>query len=132
MDRRTRDWFDRQLDAVMIALPERLKQMVSVIPLYVEDYPSRKVARELRLRHRSELCGLFSGVPLHEKRLDEPTVSLPDRVTLYREGIIAAASANHGHVTDRSVREEIRITLLHEYGHYYGMSEKELESYGYG
>ncbi len=131
MDRRTRAWFDRQLEEVLASLPDRVKEMISAVPLYVEDYPSRKLARELGLRRRSELCGLFSGVPLHEKRLDEPTVMLPDRVTLFREGILAAA-ADRGPATEDAVREEIRITLLHEYGHYYGMSEEELENYGYG
>lgn len=132
MDRRTRAWFDRLVEEVLAALPDRVQEMVSAIPLYVEDYPSRKLARELGLRQRSELCGLFTGVPLHEKRLDEPTVMLPDRVTLFREGILAAAASGRGRVTEDAVREEIRITLLHEYGHYYGMSEEELENYGYG
>ncbi|NMC20157.1 MAG: metallopeptidase family protein, partial [Thermogutta sp.] len=126
MDRRTRAWFDRRLEEVLASLPDRVREMISPIPLYVEDYPSRKLARELGLRRRSDLCGLFSGVPLHEKRVDEPTVMLPDRVTLFREGILAAA-ASRGRVTEDAVREEIRITLLHEYGHYYGMSEEELE-----
>ena len=65
--------------------------------------------------------------------------SLPDVITLFREGILAQAGDWDPHEVDgrpwggdACVREEIRITLLHEMGHHFGLGEDDLERLGYG
>jgi predicted Zn-dependent protease with MMP-like domain len=100
------------------------------IPLHVEDYPSRQVMRQLGVRRRDELCGLYTGVPLTERSLEHPP-GLPDVVTIYREGIVAAAADDRGRVSPRTLKEEIRKTILHELAHHHGLSEEELAELGY-
>ena len=79
----------------------------------------------LRLDPEEELlCGLHSGTPLTERSLDQLD-ELPETIHLYREGILA-----HADGWDR-VREEIRITVLHEIGHHFGLDEDDLAELGY-
>jgi predicted Zn-dependent protease with MMP-like domain len=58
--------------------------------------------------------------------------NLPDVVTIYREGIMSAAADRHGRINTKRLREEIRITILHELGHYHGLTEEQLAELGYG
>jgi len=131
MDRATRRRFDKELEAVLAELPPRVQQLLEEVPLHVEDYPPPEVLAEFGMTHRDELCGLHSGVPLNQRSIDQPW-RLPDVVTIYREGILAAATGEDGRVSRRRLREEIRITILHELAHHFGMSEEELEELGYG
>jgi predicted Zn-dependent protease with MMP-like domain len=99
--------------------------------LHVEDYPSRKVMEEKGIADPEELCGLFSGVALPDKSV-EHSGTLPEVVTIYRMGILAAARDRFGRTNPRRLREEIRITVLHELAHFHGLDEDELEELGYG
>ncbi len=132
MDKHSRRYFDRILEEVIEELPQLVRDAMDKVPLYVEDYPSRRVMRQTGIRNRRELWGLFTGVPLNEKHFDAPSVTLPDRVTIYREGLLWSAVGRDGYVDEKRLKKQIRITILHEYGHYYGMTEEELEQYGYG
>lgn len=131
MDARTRDRFDRQLEKVLAEMPPLVHKLLERIPLHVEDYPSPDVMRARGVRHIDELCGLFTGIPITERSI-EHSGTLPDTVTIYREGILAAARDREGRVSARRLRREIRITLLHELAHYHGLGEEELEELGYG
>jgi predicted Zn-dependent protease with MMP-like domain len=53
-------------------------------------------------------------------------------VTIYREGILLASEDDHGNLSEPELLRQIRITVLHELGHYHGLDEEELESLGYG
>jgi predicted Zn-dependent protease with MMP-like domain len=53
-------------------------------------------------------------------------------VTIYREGILAAAGGDWGRVRADRLQAEIRITILHELAHFHGLSEQELRELGYG
>ncbi len=131
MNQRTRDRFDRQLEQVLAAMPPLVHGLLEKIPLHVEDFPSREVMEEKAIDNPEELCGLFTGVALPEKSI-EHSAMLPDVVTLYRLGILSAARDAWGRVTSAALREEIRVTLLHELAHFHGLDEDELEELGYG
>lgn len=111
--------------------PPLVHELIERIPLHVEDYPSRRVMAEMGVRRRDQLCGLFSGIALPNRSVQHSGV-LPDVVTLYREGIFAASSDWSGRVDPDRLREEIRITLLHELAHFHGLDEEELRELGYG
>jgi predicted Zn-dependent protease with MMP-like domain len=123
--------FDRILENVLEHLPETVRRLLDEVPLHVEDYPSRTTMRETGAQSRDELCGLFSGVPLTQRGADAPQ-PLPDLVTIYREGILAEATDDEGHVSVKTLKEEIRKTILHELAHYHGLEEDELWKLGYG
>ena len=57
---------------------------------------------------------------------------LPDVVTIYREGILSAAADRRGRISGDRLRQQIRITILHELAHHHGLTEEELRKLGYG
>ena len=115
----------------MSELPQSVHALLEKVPLHVEDYPSQQVINELGLTEDSNLCGLYSGVPLDQRTLEDRP-SLPDVVTIYREGIIRLAAGSMEGLSSDELRRQIRITLLHELGHHHGFSESDLENLGYG
>lgn len=137
---RERDRFDALLEEVLATLPPRLHELLDESPLIVEDRPSRKLLEELDMDPTQEsLCGLHSGTPLTERSVfhgDE----MPETIHMFREGIIMEAGGwqpcqdEQGRSSggEESVREQIRITLLHEIGHHFGLEEEDLEELGYG
>ncbi len=131
MDKITRRRFDKELEYVLSQLPPRVHELLDEVPLHVEDYPPPEVLAEFGMTHRDELCGLHSGIPLSQRSVDQPW-RLPDVITIYREGILAAATDEDGRVSRHRLREEIRITILHELAHHFGMTEDELDQLGYG
>jgi predicted Zn-dependent protease with MMP-like domain len=71
------------------------------------------------------LLGLYVGVPLVERHVDS-TLLQPDRITLYRETLQSLAR------TESELRRQIRKTLIHELGHFFGFDEAELHRRGWG
>jgi predicted Zn-dependent protease with MMP-like domain len=131
MNDRMRHYFDEHLAWVVERLPVEVKEKIEEVPLIVEDYPTADVMEELGIEYRDELCGYYRGVSLDDRSLgDAPTV--PDYITLYREGIMSIASDGRSKPTDERLREEIRITILHEIAHHHGIDEDELDELGYG
>ena len=130
MRQESREYFDEQLEIVLGELPTRVHELLDVVPLVVEDHPSREVMRRLRVRRRDWLCGLYTGIPLTERSVQHSGV-LSDVVTIYREGIVALALDRQGQIDEDELRKQIRVTVLHELGHHHGLSEKELQELGY-
>jgi predicted Zn-dependent protease with MMP-like domain len=125
-----RAWFDEQLDHVMEKLPSLVKDLINDVPMIVDDYPSPGICKRVGITYREELCGLYVGRSLDKKTV-EASGELADCVYLFREGIFQEAADDDGVVHDDRLREEIRKTILHEYGHHHGMDEDELERLGY-
>jgi predicted Zn-dependent protease with MMP-like domain len=86
---------------------------------------------------RAALCGLHSGIPLTERSVEHG--GLPEVITLFREGILEEAGGWEEWTDDdgtelggrERILREIRITLLHEIGHHFGLDEDDLERLGY-
>ena len=128
---RTRRRFDDLLEQVLAELPPLVHELIDKVPLHVEDYPSADVMARTGARRRDQLCGLFTGIPITDRSIQH-SGTLPDVVTIYREGILTAARDAYGRVRPERLREEIRITILHELAHYHGLDEQELRELGYG
>ena len=139
MRRQERQRFDALLEEVLEALPQRLRDLLEQAPLIVEDYPDPKLLAELGMDPETEsLCGLHTGVPLTERSVtdshDEPVT-----IHIFREGIIDEAGGwerwqdedDQWWGGEEAIREEIRITVLHEIGHHFGLEEEDLEALGY-
>ena len=151
MKRELRKLFDARVEAVLKTLPAEVLDIINnEVPLLVEDYPSDEVMETMGIEYRDELCGLFTGIGITEKSIEAPPMT-PDSVVIYREGIIVQALDADESLTDEFFErldpelnslnpddinldlldEEIRITILHEYGHLHGLSDDDLESLGY-
>lgn len=131
MDAALRQLFDQEMDDVLKAMPEQVHRLLDEVTMYVEDHPSREVMRRLRIRRRDRLCGLYTGIPLVSRSVEHSGI-LSDAVHIYREGILALAADRHGRMDEAELRHQIRLTVLHELGHHFGMSEDELRELGYG
>lgn len=128
--------FDALLEQVLADLPAPLRALLEESPLVVEDRPSRAVLRALGIEHGDDLCGLHEGLARTERSVEFP--QLPDVITLFRRGIVDLAGGWQAHEEEgervggeEAVRQEIRVTLLHEMGHHFGLDEDDLERLGY-
>jgi len=122
--------FDDELEWVLERLPPMVHELIEKVPLHVEDHPSAEVMAKTGVRYRDQLCGLYTGIPLSERSIQH-SGTLPDVVTIYREGILEAARDARGRVRSDRLREQIRITVLHELAHHHGLDEDELRELGY-
>ncbi len=131
MNEHTRRRFDEQLEWVLGRLPPVVHELIEKVPLHVEDYPSEDVMDRMGVKYLDDLCGLYTGIPIGDKSITH-SGTMPDVVTIYREGVLSAAAGRDGRITTERLREQIRITILHELGHHHGLGEEELRQLGYG
>ena len=132
MKQATRDQFDQQLEAVLAELPPQVHAILQKVPLIVEDYPSEGLMREQKIRHRSDLMGFYCGDEGLAKLSYDGPPHLNDSVYLFRLGIMRMAEEIAGRQSNAELRNQIRITILHELGHHHGLDENDLEELGYG
>jgi predicted Zn-dependent protease with MMP-like domain len=124
-----RNEFDRILEGVLAELPVELTKLFDEIPLVVEDRPSDELMARLGVPRPEYLRGLHTGIPL-TRRSVRHSGTLPTVITIYRLGICTAAGGEGRTVPDE-LAGEIRRTILHELGHYFGLGEEDLRKYGY-
>ena len=121
--RTTVEDFRAILDKVLESLPDAIGGAVAEVPVIVEAKPKRALAE--RAPHITpEVLGLFVGTPLGEK-VFAPS-GYPNVVMLFQRNLERAGRSR------TEVAKEIKVTLLHEYGHYLGFDEEELEHLGLG
>jgi len=122
----TRDEFERVAQEVFDGLPERFRSAVENVHIVVEERDDAYRRRAAGVRHGSVLPGLYAGVPAPKRGVDYGAYPvLPDRITLFQHNIESAATP------ENTVQQLIREVLLHDIGHYFGMSEKEIRKAGY-
>ena len=90
------------------------------IAIVVEDEPSRELLREMGIRPPGTLLGLYSGTPLTRRGWDYGN-TLPDRILLFQRPL------EHTSTGEADLVVAIGETLIHEIGHYFGMSEEQIE-----
>lgn len=116
--------FEQLVEEALAGLPPRFREKLQNVVVMVEDLPRRSRKARAGPRPRGQLVlGVFQGVPRTEKSVFDTAAPAfgPDRIVLYQKNIEAVSS------TDDEVREQVRLTVLHELGHYFGLSEEELE-----
>jgi predicted Zn-dependent protease with MMP-like domain len=111
-------------ERVLESLPSRFRDMLSGVPILVEERPSEDLVRE-GIDPRS--LGLFSG-PTHEERALPGLVPAPTSIILYAANLAAFADPSD----PDELSHEVEITLLHELGHYFGLDEAQVEALGLG
>jgi predicted Zn-dependent protease with MMP-like domain len=118
-----REEFEEAVEKALATLPEEYRRFLTNITLTIEDYPGKEDAGRLNT-HKELLLGLFSGVPYPGKGgfFDIPH-PMPDAIILFQKNIETICSSK------RELEEQIRATLIHEVGHYFGLSEGELRRY---
>lgn len=118
--RMTRERFEEVAQRVFDDLPELFGDRVDNVSIVVEDLPDDDICRQMRVKRR-ELLGLYQGIPLTERGSwygMAPT--MPDRIFLFQDNIEADCEA------EEELEGRIQEVLLHELGHYFGMSESQI------
>jgi predicted Zn-dependent protease with MMP-like domain len=116
-----RQRFERLVREALDTIPPGFRRRLDNVEIVVEDAPAPEVLQELDLEPGATLFGLYQGTPLTERPWAHGNV-LPDRIVLYQRPLEAACES------EDEVFEEICFTLIHEAGHYFGMSEEEIEA----
>jgi predicted Zn-dependent protease with MMP-like domain len=113
-----REDFVKFAEEALDSLPEQFRSRIQNVAILVEDFPANQRPPKLRQRRRL-LLGVFHGVPATKGSVfNLPTG--PDHIVLYQKNIEAVCS------NEAEVRHQIRQTLMHELGHYFGMTEEQL------
>ncbi len=117
----TRREFEDQVAAALRAIPARFRKAMQNLAIVVEDEPSRELLAEMDIAPPDTLFGLYQGTPLTERRWDYGN-ALPDRILLFQGPHEREAES------DDELVGSIAETLIHEIGHYFGLSEEEIEA----
>jgi predicted Zn-dependent protease with MMP-like domain len=110
-----RDRFDGLVASALDEVPGELSALIDNCVVLVEDEPPD---------HDPDLLGVYVGTPLTERDLGY-TMALPDRITIFRHPILAICS------TEEQVVAEVRITVVHEIAHHFGIDDDRLHDLGY-
>jgi predicted Zn-dependent protease with MMP-like domain len=116
----TRARFEELVADAVRTIPRRFRQHMRNIAIVVEDEPDAALLDDMGIEPPDTLLGLYQGTPLTERAWDHGN-ALPDRVVLYQLPIEDASE------DEDDVVVAIGETLIHEVGHYFGLSEEELE-----
>jgi predicted Zn-dependent protease with MMP-like domain len=110
--------FQQLIDQALEHLPGEHAKNIKNIAILYSDEPSEEQRYELELRHDQTLLGLYEGVPLIKRQGVTPL--LPDKITLFKLPLCGMVS------TIPELEEQIRHTLWHEIGHYYGLNHEQI------
>lgn len=105
--------FEEMVGAALDGLPEQFRRQISNVAVTVEHGPGPR-----------GLLGLYEGIPLTSRTTQYAGV-LPDRITIYQQAICAIGQ------TEDEVAEQVRRTVIHEFGHYFGIGDARLAELGW-
>ena len=122
-----RERFARIAAEVLDSLPREFRRRIRNVAVLVEDYPAEQRPRQRARRPRKLapsprrlLMGVYVGVPLTQRSVFDLRTG-PDHIVLYQKNIEAVCR------DERELREQIRRTVIHEVGHYFGLDEEQLK-----
>ena len=100
-------------------LPQEFQEKLENVDVVVEDVPTVRQLRRLRVRQGNQLLGLYEGVP-HTMRGQGYTLVLPDKITLFQKSIEAICR------NDSELEMEIGAVIRHEIAHHFGIDDAAL------
>jgi len=114
-----REHFVKEVEEALDSLPKEFRRRIRNVAVLVEDMPPDQRSPRPG-QPRQLLLGLFHGVPTTRKSVFDLSTG-PDYILLYQKNIEAVCSS------ESEIREQIRLTVIHELGHYFGMDENQLK-----
>ncbi len=115
--------FDRAVEEALADIPDELRAHLDNVLVEVRGRPDQTFMDEHDVPE--DLLGLYVGVPLGDKGPENSAPPLPDRIILFRENLCAMCASRD------ELLEEIRVTVLHEVGHHFGLDEDGLDELGF-
>ena len=112
-----RQQFIKVIEKALDSIPPEFRKRIRNVAFLVEDMPPNQPPQSGQQRL---LLGLFHGVPATKRSVFDLRMG-PDHIVLYQKNIEAVCSS------EAEIREQIRLTVIHELGHYFGMDENQLK-----
>ncbi len=112
--------FEQLVEEALADLPPEFAARLDNVSVMVEDWATPEQLAKVNLKNSHYLLGLYEGIPLTE-RPRAYAGALPDRITIFRIPIEEMCR------DDEAVKAQVRKTVMHELGHYFGMSEEQLK-----
>lgn len=109
-----REEFEELVAAALDDLPAEIAALMDNVAIFVEDEPP----------HGENLLGLYEGVPLTE-RSAAYVLATPDRITIFRLPVLASCDSAE------EVEQQVKITVVHEIAHHFGIDDPRLHDLGY-
>jgi predicted Zn-dependent protease with MMP-like domain len=125
MVRVSREQLHRMVERAITALPERFRAALEEVRVEVVDRPTRRQLQSVGLAEDELLLGLYEGTPITERSVSDGP-RLPEVIWIFHEDLEDAVE------TEAELEQEVRVTLLHELGHHFGLDEDELDALGFG
>src|SRR5688572_9221034 len=116
----TREKFRALVEEAIDTIPAKFAREVRNLAIVIEDEPSQDLLDEMEMEEGDTLLGLYQGTPLNERGWNYGN-QLPDRITLFQHSIEDDCNDD-----EEEIIIAIGETLIHELGHYFGMSEEEI------
>ena len=116
----TRERFTKLVEEALQDIPQQFRDAMRNVAVVVEDEPSPEVLEDLDMEPDDALFGLYHGTPLTERDSNYGN-TLPDRISIYQGPIEDACE------DEEDIRQCVAETVIHEFGHYFGLSEEEIE-----
>jgi len=116
----TRERFTKLVEEALRDIPRKFRDAMTNVAVVVEDEPSPDLLIELEMEPGDTLFGLYQGIPLTERDAQFGN-NLPDRISIYQVPIEEACE------DEEDIRVCVAETVIHEFGHYFGLSEEEIE-----
>jgi len=115
--------FDRAVAQALAEIPPEFQPYLENVTIEVQPRPTRRFQREHDVP--ADLLGIYVGVPLDQKGPEMAPSPLPDRIVIFSENLCEMCA------TWDELVQEIRVTVLHEVGHHFGLDEDRLSALGY-
>lgn len=115
----TKNNFEKSVAKGIDAIPNKFLEKISNVVITIENEPTAKQLKKLKIRPNWTLFGLYEGIP-QIKRNSGYNAVLPDKITIFKKPIEQAAK------NERETMEIVKNTVWHEIAHHFGMNEEEV------
>ena len=117
--------FAKLVEEALSELPQPFAGHLEELSVVIKDRPTEKQLRDQGLEEDELLLGLYVGHPMTERSVQHSGM-LPDAIYIFQEDVELVSDS------EKELVEQVRITVLHEIGHHFGMGEEDLDELGYG
>ena len=121
----SKERFAELVERALADVPPAFAPYLEEVAVEIRDRPTRKQLKSVGLTEDQLLLGLYHGRPRDERSVFDSAV-MPDVIYIFQEDVEDASE------DEEDLVEQVRITVLHEIGHHFGMGEDDLDELGYG
>ena len=121
----SKERFAELVERALADVPPAFAAYLEEVAIEIRDRPTRKQLKSVGLTEDQLLLGLYHGRPRDERSVLDSAV-MPDVIYIFQEDVEDASD------DEADLVKQVRITVLHEIGHHFGMDEDDLDAIGYG